>query len=410
MSPQRLLVITIFIVASAGLAFYLYPVSPPPSQWTEKQILTLQSLWLESLTDSPNDASNRVANNETAAEFGQLLFFDPRLSSNKTVSCATCHQPEHRFTDKRSIAVGVQLGDHNTQSIVGSAYSPWLFWDGRKDSLWSQALAPLENAKEHNSSRTEIAELITSDQHYHKLYKKIFGVLPDISTTNGATEVFVNVGKAIAAYERKLYPGSSRFDNYVDFLLNQTNHRTEELLSADEISGLALFIGKAQCINCHNGPLFTNFAFHNNGLLPPPGKIPAFGRVRATKAVLQDEFNCLSSYSDDETRNCSELQFIKQNDENIGAFKTPSLRNLRDTEPYMHAGQVPDLLSVLRHYNKAELALIGHNEAKPLNLSTKEIQQLEKFLQSLQAPINADPRWLQAPSVGAGADHSANVD
>lgn len=374
-----------------------YRVDTVP-EWTEDQLSVLQSLWLRNLPPLPSAESNRIAYDIHAAKFGQQLFFDQRLSANGSVACATCHQPQHYFTDGLPQAVGIDKSDRNTMTVVGAAYSPWFFWDGRKDSLWSQALGPLENPKEHGSSRQAVADLIASDPAYRRQYQSVFDSIPDNHTEDGTLTTFVNAGKAIAAYERRLLPGTSRFDNYVDYLVNHTEYSPQELLNADEIAGLQLFIDKAQCINCHNGPLFSNFSFHNNGVLPFPGTVPAMGRVDAVDVVRADPFNCLGVFNKAKEKHCDELQFAKTGDTLIGAQKTPSLRTLNGTEPYMHEGQLADLKAVLRHYNKADKALVGHNETNPLNLSQRQLNQLEQFLQSLQAPIAAKPQWLQAPA------------
>ena len=368
----------------------------PP--WTDTELATIQSLWLDNLPPLPPNPSNAVADNPNAAVFGQHLFFDTRFSKNGKVSCATCHQPERYFTDGLPLAEGVAVGTRNTQSVVGLAYSPWFFWDGRKDSLWSQALAPLENEVEHGGNRQQYAQIIADDADYRIMYQRVFGQLPAVNNDEAVNRVFVNMGKSLEAYQRLMVPGESRFDHYVDYLVNGREYSGDELLSEQEIHGLRLFIGKAQCINCHNGPLFTNFSFHNTGIFPRAGGTPDLGRVEGATLVKEDPFNCLGNYSDDADQRCDELHYMKEGDELIGAQKTPSLRTLIGTEPFMHAGQFTTLAEVLEHYNTADGALIGHNEAKPLNLSARDLQALEAFLRSLTAPIAVEENWLQAPS------------
>jgi cytochrome c peroxidase len=372
--------------------------SATKAAWTPAELATLQSLWIEKLPPAPKSPSNRVADNPEAAKLGHYLFFDTRLSKNGNVACATCHQPDLYFTDGLPTGQGLRVGDRNTQTIVGAAYSPWFFWDGRKDSLWSQALAPLENPLEHGGNRFQYATLLSLDTQYRQLYETVFGPFPDLSSTDKVNEIFVNVGKAIAAYERLMIPKASRYDNYVEALVNP-NQVADELLTRQETEGLRLFIGKAQCINCHNGPLFTNNAFHNTGILPASGSAPGVGRAGAIEKVQQDPFNCLGQFSDDQTA-CDELLYLRIGDDNIGAHKTPSLRALNKTEPYMHAGQIATLREVLEHYNEASPAIMGHNEALPLKLSQDELEQLEAFLLALQAPIDVDATWLQDPVKG----------
>ena len=279
----------------------------------------MRSLWLGSLPPLPADPGNAVADDSRAAQFGYELFFDARLSVNGEISCAFCHQPERLFTDSLSIAIGVGVAKRHTMSVVGAAYSPWQFWDGRKDSLWSQALGPLEDPAEHGGNRLQFARLIVADASYRGEYEALFGPLPDIPDTDVLTEddqravnrVFSNLGKSIAAYERKLLPGESRFDKYVRAVLENDDFGQQDTLSEDEIAGLRLFIGDAQCIHCHNGPLFTNNEFHNNGVLPAPGTVPALGRVSAVRLARADPFNCLGEFSDDTVKDCAELRFTR---------------------------------------------------------------------------------------------------
>lgn len=412
------------ILALALVATWvLFRVPLQQSPWTEEETSTLQSLWLGSLPPLPGETGNAVADDPSAQRLGQRLFFDPRLSANGQVSCATCHQPARRFADGVTLAVGLAVGDFNTMSLVGAAYSPWFFWDGRKDSLWSQALSPLENPLEQGVARTSLARLIAADPVYRERYSELFGPVPDLSDrhrfpdvagpnddpgseaawtkmTPGdretVTAVFVNLGKAIAAYERLLLPGETEFDRYVKNLDSPAPSRAG--LTRRETEGLRLFIGKAQCLNCHNGPLFTNHEFHNTGVLPPPGRLPDKGRVSGVEAVLNDSFNCLGTYNDPPERICAELRFARTGAELTGARKTPSLRNLGGTGPFMHAGQMRTIAAVLDHYNRARPAIVGHNEAKPLNLLPYELKRLEAFLLALDAPVAVEPEWLAPPA------------
>jgi cytochrome c peroxidase len=359
-------------------------------EWTEAEIDILKSLWLESLPELPPDRSNAVADNPEAAEFGRQLFFDPRFSANGGISCATCHQPERRFTDGLRKAQAIGTTARHTPSIVGSAYSPWQFWDGRRDSQWAQALAPLEDPNEHATDRAMVLGLIAEDAVYRSTYESLFGALPDLPSTEAflLNTAFANVGKSIAAFERTLMPTSSRFDDYVEAVVDGDRDRQTELMADDEIWGLRLFIAEANCTQCHNGPLFTNHEFHNTGVISFPGDVPDKARVAGVAEVMISEFNCRSAYNDDPERRCDELEFARKGIDLIGAQKTPSLRNLENTAPFMHKGQLATIADVLAHYNEAPDAMIGHNEAKPLGLSGRELVQLESFLATLSAPVN----------------------
>ena len=213
---------------------------------------------------------------------------------------------------------------------------------------------------------------------------------------DAVTAVFVNVGKAIAAYERHLQPGASRFDRFAAEW-KRTKAQPVEMLSADERAGFALFIGKANCTECHNGPLFTNNEFHNTGVPRRAGLPEDRGRHPAVAGVQSDEFNCRSRWSDVRGL-CPELDFVPPaSAAQERAYKVPSLRNVAERAPYMHAGQFGTLSEVLAHYNRASAAPAGRTELRPLKLSPAELRQLEAFLRSLSGGIAAPAKYLAAP-------------
>lgn len=391
--------------------------APLPTRWTAAELALLQSLSLATLEAVPPDTGNRFSEDPRAVQLGQQLFLDQRLSSNGTIACASCHQPQRLFTDGLSLGTGMAVGDRHTPGLLGVAFSPWHYWDGRKDSLWSQALEPLENPLEHASSRTDLARLIGGDPAYRDAFAELLGSIPDFSDPQrfppGATPlgdakqqghwqamaaadrhavaaVFAALGKMIAAYERSLRPGPAAFDRYVEGLRDDPSLRHDDSLTRSQVAGLRLFIGKAQCVNCHNGPLFTNEDFHNTGLLSAPGLLPDLGRSVGLVKARQDEFNCLGSFSDAQADACVELRFAREGDENLGAMKTPGLRNVAETAPYMHAGQIASLAAVVRHYDAALPAMVGHNEAQVLGLRAAERRQLEAFLHSLSSSPATD--------------------
>ena len=163
-----------------------------------------------------------------------------------------------------------------------------------------------------------------------------------------------------------------------------TGRTPENVLTPDEVAGLKLFIGKANCTQCHNGPLFTNNEFHNTGVPAAPALPVDRGRMTGSKGVLSDEFNCRSKWSDARDA-CKELEFMAvASHEQERAFKVPSLRNVAERAPYMHAGQLGSLTDVLVHYNRAPAAPAGHTELKPLKLNARELRQLEAFLRTLR--------------------------
>ena len=341
----------------------------------------IQELSLDTLGDPPKDPGNRWADDPRAAELGRRLFFDARLSSNGQVSCATCHDPGKQFQDGTPLGRGVGTTDRRTMPIAGSAYSPFLFWDGRKDSLWAQALGPLESAVEHGGTREQYAEVVVTN--YREEYERVFGSLPNAKDRESVTQVFVNIGKAMAAYERGIRFTPSRFDTYVA-KWRKNGKPPANILSADEVAGLDLFIGKANCTQCHNGPLLTNNEFHNTGVPKRAGLPDDRGRIAAVKSVQADEFNCRSRWSDAKPGQCSELEYLAPASPPLErAYKVPSLRNVAQRAPYMHAGQLSTLGDVVRHYNNAPAAPAGHSELKPLGLTGAEMRQIEAFLGTL---------------------------
>jgi cytochrome c peroxidase len=373
-------------------------------KWTEDETRLVLSLGLSQLPRLPADPSNTVADNPDAAALGKALFFDTRFSANNKVSCGTCHLPERQFQDDLALAKGVGVTVRRTMPIAGTAFSPWLFWDGRKDSQWAQALGPLESGVEHGTDRAYVARLV--EAHYAEQYIGLFGPLPpldelpehagpnglgavldnwlamDDTQRDSVNRVFSNVGKAIAAFERTIDPKPSRFDAYVDRLA--AGKDTSDILSEQEEEGLRIFVGKGDCTKCHNGPLLTDNFFHNTGVAAVPGLPNDLGRSLGTEQVLADPFNCRGLYSDAEPGDCAELKYLaKAGHEMVRAYKPPSLRGVAGRPPYMHAGQIATLGEVLAHYNTAPEAPEGHTELEPLNLNAGELAALEAFLRSL---------------------------
>ncbi len=175
MKKLLLPLVAIIVVTAIG---WNYLSIPRAAHWSEDELRLIASLSLDALPPLSPDPSNRVADDPAAAELGHRLYFDTRLSSNGQVACATCHKPELMFTDGLPLAVGVGIGPVHTPSLVGLAYSPWFYWDGRKDSQWAQALAPLEAKHEHATDRIQLLQLLSTDSDYRVMYEDIFGELP----------------------------------------------------------------------------------------------------------------------------------------------------------------------------------------------------------------------------------------
>jgi len=384
--------------------------------WSASEKEKIRSLWIGSLPELPEDPSNAFAENPKAAELGRKLFSDIRLSSNLQVSCATCHPANMNFTDNLPLSQGVGTTTRRTMPLIGVAYNSWFFWDGRVDSLWAQALGPLESSVEHDVTRTQCAAVIF--KHYKNDYEEIFGLLPELSieniplhampsTDNPAAlkawvsipyekqeminRVFVNMGKSIAAFVRTIVPGPSRFDKYVEAVNRDRTGEMKTIYTDAEAKGLRLFMGDAQCIKCHSGPLFTNGSFHDVGVPQPPSLPRDRGRADAITKVLSDEFNCLDRFSDASAKDCAELRFIDINeDKYLRAFKTPTLRNVAERAPFMHAGQFKTLRGVLEFYKSL---MIGERkpELEHGKLNDTELDQLEAFLRTL----SGQPRFAK---------------
>jgi cytochrome c peroxidase len=418
---KRVILIALATVVLAVGAFAAQDVKAPPprDKWSAQELATLASMRLKETGDRPVDPSNAYEQRTDAAALGRALFNDKRFSKNGQVACASCHSTDQQFEDGLRVGKGIGSGKRRTMPVMGAAHSPFLFWDGRKDSLWSQALGPMEDAAEHGGSRVRFARLVLAQ--YRPAYEAVFGPAPDPGTLpldaspngddaeraawaamapaarDGVNRVFANMGKAIAAYERNVSYGESRFDQYAEATV-RGDARGQEALSAQEVRGLRAFLGKGQCVTCHNGPLLTDHAFHNTGVPSLDRARPDRGRIDGLKKLLADEFNCLGRYSDAKPDQCGELQFLSTNDPGLlGAFRTPSLRNVAARPPYMHAGQFASLDEVLQHYATSPKAAIGHSELaqageqhadrQTIRLSAADVQDLAAFLGTLTGPV-----------------------
>lgn len=388
------------------------------AHWTQDELQVLASLRISAVLPAPKDPSNAFENLPAAAQLGKRIFSDQRFSSNGAVSCSSCHDPQKQFQDGRELGKGVAIGARRAMPLADVGHNAWFFWDGRKDSLWAQALGPLEDSVEHGGNRLAYAHAMQAS--YRREYEAIFGAMPDLgrlprnagpngspseqaawnaidaTTRNQVSRIFANMGKAIAAYENTLHYGESRFDRYVEGVLKQ-DRAAMQALDPHEITGLRTYLGKGECVTCHGGPLLTDQYFHNTGIPPRDAARADHGRSAALTKVLSDEFNCLGPFSDATPDHCQELRFMAKEDRRMeGAFKTPSLRNVALRPPYMHAGQIGTLEEVIRHYIKAPKAAVGHSERRPIRMTDAEVADLVAFLTSLSGPIIETPVKKQA--------------
>jgi cytochrome c peroxidase len=392
----------VFATALAGLAICASEPSNAQStaEWSAAERELLRSLTLSSLPRLPPDPSNKYGDDPRAVDFGHRLFFDTRLSSNGKVACATCHQPERDFTDGKKVSVGLGVTPRNAPTIIGAAYNFWFLWDGRKDSQWSQALASIENPLEHDMPRDGLIEVIRAHTDLSRQYVAIFGALPAVGNRDGVNRAFANVGKAIAAYERRILPGPAKFDRYVDAILAEREPAPRDDLTLDERQGLHVFLADqlGRCLRCHNGPLFTNKHFHNIGVAETSRHDLADGRLSGIEAARTDEFNCLGKYSDARPGDCAELHFARRGSPELrGAFKVPTLRNLPKTAPYMRVGSRRALEDVMWHYRTVPSARVGKSELDNFTITGTEFEQLEAFLRTLEGPIDAPAGYLRPP-------------
>jgi cytochrome c peroxidase len=372
---------------------------------------------LSPLPAPPRDTTNRVDGNPSAIAFGKALFSDTRLSASGEFSCATCHDPARDWADGKAVAVAAGTGVRNTPSLWNAAHNRWYFWDGRADSLWSQALKPLENAVELDGSRLQAAHVIHGDPQLRASYEQVFGKLPELEDaerfppTGGPqahdegrqlswwrmdpedraaiTGVFVNVGKAIAAFEATIVTQPAPFDRFVAEL---RAGQPPTAISVAAQRGLKTFIGAGNCVLCHSGPNFTNKEFHD--VRVPPRETSAGardeGRGSGVPLLLEDEFVSAGAYSDDpEGARAMHLLYLDFEAGLRGHFRTPSLRNVARTAPYMHAGQYRTLHDVVRHYSTLEDAVEPaepqHVEllVRAFPLDERAIGDLVAFLESL---------------------------
>ena len=281
------------------------------------------------------------------AELGRLLFFDPRLSRDATVSCATCHIPDLGFSDGLPTSTGIanQRGKRNAPTVVNSTYLPHQFWDGRAATLEDQALGPIQNPIEMGHTLEEAVSTLKRIDEYQRRFQEAFGT--DV-TAEG-------IAQAIATFERTLLSGNSPWDRFQE--------GDQEALGASARRGWDLFRGKTNCTSCHVGSLLTDFDFHNIGVgMEEPD--PDTGRFQETGR-----------------------------DEDRGAFKTPGLRDVTLSGPYMHDGSMKTLEEVIDFYDRGGEANRWLDDAMiPLNLTEQEKKDLLAFLRSLEGdpPITAE--------------------
>lgn len=278
----------------------------------------------------------------TKAALGKKLFSEKILSQDSTISCASCHKPQYAFADTAAFSIGIggKLTKRNTPSVLNMKNRPYFFWDGRAASLEEQALMPIQNPDEMNLSVEEAVQRLNASPVYKKLFQKIFKQAPNAK----------NLGAAFAAYERTLETVDSKFDDWSNNLKN---------LTPQEERGRQIFTGdKAKCFDCHRMEDFTTDDFRNIGL------------------YNEKELNDAGLYN------------ITKKEGDKGKFKTPGLRNIAVTAPYMHNGMFTTLEEVVDYYNNPTQFVKGGINTdellqQPLGLTIKEKKDLVAFLKTL---------------------------
>jgi cytochrome c peroxidase len=273
------------------------------------------------------------------AELGRLLYFDKRLSADESVSCASCHDPKFAFTDGAATSTGIkkQTGNRSAPTIINRAYTLAQFWDGRAATLEEQAKGPMANPIEMGSTHDAIVTKIKTVSGYRPLFAKAFG----------SEEITIDrIAMAIACFERTVFSGNAPYDKY--------KRGDKKAMTADQVRGMSVFFTKAKCDRCHEGANFTLNMYANLGVGADKPN-PDVGRFAVTK-----------------------------NEADWGLFKTPTLREIEKTGPYMHDGSLKTLEEVVEFYNKGGIKNKNLDESmKPLNLTDQEKKDLVAFMKAL---------------------------
>ncbi|WP_282121275.1 cytochrome-c peroxidase [Ruegeria atlantica] len=329
-----------------------------------------------------SDPSNRVSSDTRAIALGAALFNDPMLSADSAFSCARCHDPEQAFTTSDARALGRVLLDRNTPSLRNLAGLRWYGWGGKSDSLWAASLHPIIEEQEMAHSKESLKTAI-SESIYINDFEAIFG---DIQIQDPEL-VLVNTAKTLSAYLETLATGRTQFDDFREALENQDLAAAANYPEAAQ-RGLQLFIGRGNCVLCHNGPRFSNNEFHDAG-------VPYFlsetevddGRFGGLNFLLSNAYTLDGNWSDDaEKQGAWVVRSVRRSHSDFGTFRTPSLRGVAETAPYMHDGSLIDLDAVIRHYSEIDTERLhadGEAILSELSLSEQEIADLTAFLESL---------------------------
>ena len=347
------------------------------------------------------DPSNRLSGRPEAIRLGAVLFGDTRLSGNGAISCQSCHQPQHGWSEAKARSEGLQRLDRNAPGLLNARLQRWFGWDGANDSLWAASIRPILAHTEMGGSAAATAQLLRHDPPLACLARHAD---PAAAAMEDA-DLLVMAAKAMAAFQETLVSPRTAFDDFRDALA-ASDHIAMRRYPAGAQRGLALFTGRGQCGTCHNGPNFSNGEFHDTGLpffIGDAGRPPGTprrvdpGRHGGIAQVKVNPFNLLGRYNDDPSSPAAiPVRHVVQLHRNWGEFKVPGLRNLSATAPYMHDGSKVDLRAVIRHYSDLDedrLHADGEAILKPLNLGDAEMADLLAFLESLSGPEDSAVRY-----------------
>ena len=337
------------------------------------------------------DPGNRFADRADTVALGQRLFFDPAISPDGRLACASCHLPSQAFGDGRARAHGRAPLDRNAPSLWNSVHERWWGWDGATDSLWSQALGPLQDARELATHPDHLRRWIAATPELQCRWLRSFGAPPP----DDDQALLVLTAKALGAFVGSLVSAPTPFDHFRE-ALTRRDTRAAARYPVSAQRGLQLFVGRGRCHLCHAGPRFSHgeFADIGAGFFVRPGVVDR-GRHGGIQALQASAYNLLSPHADDPGDDAVKTRHVQLQHRNFGEFKVPSLRNVALTAPYLHDGRLATLADVVRHYSELDLDRLhadGERILEPLRLSRGEQQDLLAFLNTLSDP--AALQWL----------------
>lgn len=350
------------------------------------------------------DPDNQLSGNAAAIEFGRRLFHDPSLSANGYVACVGCHQTDRAFADGIARARGLAPLPRNTIALANLLQQRWFGWGGGADSLWMASLRPMLDAREMDVQPARAVTRFGLSADLSCRYRALFGRAP----AHADDELLVNLGKAIAAYLETFITGRSAFDHFRDALARGDRMAMSAYPAAAQ-RGLRLFVGRGGCSRCHAGPNFSDGAFHDDGvpLHSAAGKLDA-GRAADLPALRASRFNRDGPFSDSRAIADMHVRHPAAPGQTLQrAWRTPSLRNVTESAPYMHDGSLDTLDAVIgRHAlpSTGIARLDGERLLRQPALGAGERADLVAFLTSLSAPVitaAADPTDCIARSVAA---------